>query len=159
MATVHIRNFTSGLPASLRDSIEGYVDAVAAALPEIERGARVRIPANGQDEFLLIVAIRRLWALVNHQFSIMSNCVAIVSQTSAAKSPGADELLAEPRLRGFRVGSEEVSYNSEPFRESATLQSDLAELIRQLEIDHLVRDSATLNEVASRMFGEHHGRR
>ncbi|MER8562312.1 hypothetical protein [Mesorhizobium sp. M1204] len=104
---------TERLPYSLREGVNGYVDAVAAVVPDIARDARVEISGDRLDQFLLIVAIRRIWSNVNSQYWIMNDCISAATRT-------ADGLDGAPQTRGFRVGRDEISQDSSAFVEGET---------------------------------------
>jgi hypothetical protein len=147
MVNAFIREFIENLPRSMQDNIEGYVDAVAAALPDIVREASVKIEARQVDEFLVVVAIRRLWAAVNTQYWTMNDSIEVASR------PRSDIAAPETSIRGFRLGRDEISANSGPFRESRLLRKELDKLLSQLEIKAFVTETVSLSEVAQRMFG------
>jgi hypothetical protein len=149
MASARIRDLTAGLPYSLREAVEGYVDAVSNALPEIQRDARVQIEGDREIEFLFVVAIRRMWSTVNTQYWIMNDCI----QIAAAASERID-ISAESAVRGFRIGRDEISANSQPFLESRQLRGDLDQLIKNLEISQYVQDATSLSDLAQRMFAD-----
>lgn len=149
MAPPHIQQLTAGLPYNLRMSIDGYIDAVSYALPEIQKEARVEIEGDREDQFLLVVAIRRIWSAVNTQYWVMNDCLEIASLASARITP--DSAFA---VRGFRIGRDEISADSGPVLQSRRLRKELAELIGELEISHLVQETSSLSELAQRMFAE-----
>jgi hypothetical protein len=148
MAGAIIRDLTGNLPRSLQDAVEGYVDAVAAALPDIQRDASVKIDAHGVDAFLLIVAVRRIWAAVNSQYWTMNDTVEIARRASADISTpdGAS-------FRGFRLGRDEISENSLSFIEGRQLRKNMEKLLSDMGIRELVAESSSLSELARRMFG------
>lgn len=148
MANDLIREFTNNLPRSLQDSVEGYVDSVSAALPEIERESSVRIAGHRLNEFLLIVAIRRIWATVNVQYWTMHDSIEIAARSHAESPKGQGS-----SLRGFRIGRDEIARDSEPFREAAALRRDLEKILTRLEIKELVTDTSDLSDLARKMFG------
>ncbi len=149
MPNRHIQGMTIGLPYSLREAVNGYVDAVAAALPEIQREARVEIADVRTDEFLIVVAIRRIWASVNNQYWTMNDCIEIASRSDVAAS-----MLGTAQTRGFRVGRDEISADSAAFLESRQLRQRFEELIIKLEIEEVVAQSAGLSDLARRMFAQ-----
>ena len=81
MPNSRIQSLTATLPYSLREAVNGYVDAVAAALPEIQKDARVEIAGERADAFLIVVAIRRIWSTINNQYWTMNDCIQIASRT------------------------------------------------------------------------------
>lgn len=147
MPNQRIQNLTAALPYSLREAVNGYVDAVSAALPEIERDSGVDIGADRSDEFLLIVAIRRIWSSVNNQYWIMNDCIGMASRTDVVL-PTADAI----QMRGFRVGRDEISAGSTAFEESREFLQDFDQLIDDLEIEELVSETNSLSDLAKRMF-------
>ncbi|UVC11185.1 hypothetical protein IHQ71_11765 [Rhizobium sp. TH2] len=125
--------------------MNGYVDAVAAVVPDIARDARVEINGDRLDQFLLIVAIRRIWSAVNSQFWIMNDCISIATRTA----PGSE---GPPQTRGFRIGRDEISQNSSAVTEGRNLRQELYMLIDKLDIEDLVVESGSLSDVAAMMF-------
>lgn len=140
-----IQSITERLPYSLREGVNGYVDAVASVIPDIAKDARVDISGDRLEQFLLIVAIRRIWSTVNSQFWIMSDCVSLATRTP----PGPEDT---PRTRGFRIGRDEISQDSSAFVEGKNLRQELHNLIVKLDIEHLVTESSSLSEMAVKMF-------
>jgi hypothetical protein len=118
-----VRDLVSELPWAMRNSVEGYVDAVAAVLPDIEREAGLRLPRAKADEFLFMVAVRRIWASVNSQYWIINDGVSI------AESRG---------LRGFQAGRDGYARGSEAAADSRNLRSNFQKLVAELGIEHLV---------------------
>lgn len=147
MPNQRIQSLTAALPYSLREAVNGYVDAVSAAIPEIAKEAGVDIGGERSDQFLLIVAIRRIWSSVNKQYWTMNDCIQLASRTEVVP-PMADAA----QMRGFRVGRDEISADSAAFRESRQLRQEFAQLINELEIEELVSRSTSLSDVARRMF-------
>jgi hypothetical protein len=125
MANQLVRSLVGELPWAMRDSVEGYVDAVAAALPELERESGGKLPRQRVDEFLFIVAVRRIWDAVNAQYWIIDNSVTIARRRD---------------LAGFQAGRDKFSKDSDAFAESRELRDQLVELMRRLEIESLVTD-------------------
>ncbi|MBP2236170.1 hypothetical protein J2Z31_002684 [Sinorhizobium kostiense] len=125
--------------------MNGYVDAVAAVVPDIAKDARVEISGDRLDKFLLIVAIRRIWSTVNSQFWIMNDCISVATRTP----PGSE---GAPQTRGFRIGRDEISQDSSAVVEGKNLRQELSKLIVKLEIEDLVVESSSLSEVAAKMF-------
>ena len=72
-----VRDLVSELPWAMRNSVEGYVDAVADALSDIEREAGFTLPNGKAEEFLFLVAVRRIWTIVNSQYWIINDSVSI----------------------------------------------------------------------------------
>ncbi|MBB6411881.1 hypothetical protein [Mesorhizobium sangaii] len=136
---------TERLPYSLREGVNGYVDAVAAVVPDIARDARVEISGDRLDQFLLIVAIRRIWSNVNSQYWIMNDCISVATRTP-------DGLDGAPQTPGFRIGRDEISQDSSAFVEGRNLRQELYKLIAQLDIADLVAETTSLSDVAARMF-------
>ncbi|WP_054312002.1 hypothetical protein [Mesorhizobium sp. 1M-11] len=147
MASQQIQNMTAGLPYSLKESVNGYVDAVAAAISDIAKEARVDIQGERLDQFLLIVAIRRIWSFVNSQYWIMADCIGAATRTET-RAEGAIQ------VRGFRVGRDEISQDSRPFLEGRHLRETLQQLMTQLRIEELVIEANSLSEIAHKMFAE-----
>ena len=147
MPSQRVRDITAPLPYSLRESVNGYVDAVAAAIPEIEREAGVEITSERRDEYLIIVAMRRIWASVSNQYWIMSDCISLAVESSAVHPTG-----DEQHLRGFRAGRDEFRADSAAFVEGRQLFDDFQELIAKLEVEDLVSRSRSLADLAERMF-------
>lgn len=146
MPNQRIQALTADLPYSLREAVNGYVDAVAAALPEIQRDARVEFGPDRTDEFLLLVAIRRIWSSVNSQYWTMNDCIQIASRPTELSARGAEQ------MRGFRVGRDEISADSPAFSESRQLRQDFEKLITELGIEDLVATSTSLSDLAVRLF-------
>jgi hypothetical protein len=145
MASRRVQSITERLPYSLREGVNGYVDAVAAVVPDIARDARVEISGDRLDQFLLIVAIRKIWSVVNSQFWIMNDCISLATHTP----PGSEGL---PQTRGFRIGRDEISQDSAAVVEGRTLRQELYNLILRLDIEALVLDSSSLSDTAVKMF-------
>lgn len=145
MASRQVQSITERLPYSLREGVNGYVDAVAAVVPDIARDARVEISGDRLDQFLLIVAIRRIWSTVNSQFWIMNDCISVATRTP----PGSE---GPPQTRGFRIGRDEISQDSSAVVEGRNLRQELYKLIVKLDIEHLVAESSSLSDVAAKMF-------
>lgn len=145
MASRQVQSITERLPYSLREDVTGYVDAVAAVVPDIARDARVEISGNRLDQFLLIVAIRKIWSIVNSQFWIMNDCIGVATRTpSGSEGP--------PQTRGFRIGRDEISRDSSAVVEGRHLRQELYKLIVKLNIENLVAESNSLSDVAAKMF-------
>ncbi|OBQ92499.1 hypothetical protein [Mesorhizobium sp. AA23] len=145
MPNRQIQSITDRLPYSLREGVNGYVDAVAAVVSDIARDARVEISGDRLDQFLLIVAIRRIWSTVNSQYWIMNDCIGV-----ATRPPAGTEAL--PQTRGFRIGRDEISQDSPAFVEGRNLRQELYKLIAKLDIADLVADTGSLSDVATKMF-------
>ncbi|WP_379063340.1 hypothetical protein ACHMW4_20750 [Mesorhizobium sp. UC22_110] len=145
MANQQIQNMTADLPYSLRENVNGYVDAVAAAISDIAREARVDIQGERLDQFLLIVAIRRVWSFVNGQYWIMTDSIGVATRSEVS----ADGV---PQVRGFRVGRDEISQDSQAFLEGRLLRDELYKLIVKLRIEELVVETSSLSEIANKMF-------
>ncbi|OBQ70351.1 hypothetical protein [Mesorhizobium erdmanii] len=145
MASRQIQSITERLPYSLKEGVKGYVDAVAAVVPDIARDARVEISGDRLDQFLLIVAIRRIWSTVNSQFWIMNDCISVATRTPLGPEDS-------PQTRGFRIGRDEISQDSSAFVEGRDLRQELYKLIVKLDIEHLVAESSSLSDVAVKMF-------
>lgn len=129
----------------MREGVNGYVDAVAAAVPDIARDAGVEITGEGLDQFLLVVAIRRIWSSVNSQFWIMNDCIAVATRTSP-------DPARSPQTRGFRIGRDEISEHSAAVIEGRNLRQELYSLIVKLDLELLVGDSTNLSDIAREMF-------
>jgi hypothetical protein len=54
MANQLVRDLITELPWGIRESVEGYVDAVAAALPDIQKDAGVKLAQDQVDVFLSV---------------------------------------------------------------------------------------------------------
>lgn len=145
MPSRQVQSITERLPYSLREGVNGYVDAVAAAVPDIARDAGVEITAERLDQFLLVVAIRRIWSPVNSQFWIMNDCIAVATRTSP-------DLEGRPPTRGFRIGRDEISQDSSAFVEGRNLRRELYGLIVKLDLEHLVTESSSLRDIVDEMF-------
>lgn len=144
MPSRQIQIITQRLPSSLRGSVNGYVDAVAAAIPDIARDAGVEITGERLDQLLLIVAVRRIWASVNTQFWIMNACITVATRTDP-------NLEGPPRTRGFRIGRDEISQGSAAFAEGRNLRQEFYELISKLGIEGLVAESTSLTDIVREM--------
>lgn len=129
----------------MRAGVNGYVDAVAAAVPDIEKGAHVEMAGDDLEAFLMIVAIRRIWSTVNSQFWIMNDCIAV-----AMRMP--EDSMGPPPTRGFRIGRDEISQGSAAVLEGRSLREDFQALIAKLDIADLVTESTSLSDVATMMF-------
>ena len=145
MPSQQIQRITERLPYSLREGINGYVDAVAAVVPDIARDAGVEISGERLDQFLLIVAVRRIWSAVNSQFWIMNDCISVATRTP----PNSE---GPPGTRGFRIGRDEISQDSAAFVEGRNLRQELYGLIVKLDIEHLVTESRSLSDIIGEMF-------
>lgn len=145
MPNQQIQSITELLPYSLREAVNGYVQAVAAVVPDIARDARVEIHGERTDQFLLMVAIRKIWASINSQFWIMNDCVSAATRLH----PGQE---GEPQTRGFRIGRDEISRNSRASIEAADLRQEFQRLIDRLDIEEFVLESNSLSDLAARMF-------
>src|SRR5579883_2865601 len=146
MPSEAIQRVTNQLPAALRDNVNGYVDAVEDAIPDIERQAGVRVGADRVDEFLLLVAVRRIWSAINTQYWTMNDCIEIAARSQAGRVGPETETV-----RGFRLGRDEISPNSAPVRESQTLRQEFDALLAQHDLRHLVSESTTLSELATEL--------
>jgi hypothetical protein len=144
MPSRQIQSITERLPPSLKGSVNGYVDAVAAAIPDIARESGVEITGETLDQVLLIVAVRRIWASVNSQFWIMNDCIAVATRVD----PNFD---GPPQTRGFRIGRDEISQGSAAFTEGRNLRQEFYELIVKLGIQGLVAESASLTDIVREM--------
>ncbi|WP_144378031.1 hypothetical protein [Mesorhizobium amorphae] len=145
MASQQIQNMTADLPYSLKENVNGYVDAVAAAISDIAREARVDIQGEQLDQFLLIVAIRRVWSFVNGQYWIMTDSIGVATRSETSTD-------GRPQVRGFRVGRDEISQDSQAFLEGRLLRDELYKLIVKLRIEELVVETSSLSEIANKMF-------
>ena len=129
----------------MREGVNGYVDAVAAVAPDIAKDARVDISGDRLDQFLLIVAIRKIWSYVNSQYWIMNDCIGAATRTY----PGSE---GPSQTRGFRIGRDEISQDSTAFVEGRNLRQELYTLIVKLDIEHIIVESSSLSDVATKMF-------
>jgi hypothetical protein len=111
------------LPYAMRDSISGYVDAVEAALPDIARDAAVKLTHRVREDFLLIVAIRRIWEAVNGQYWIINNCAEIANDRG---------------LAGFQAGSEIYNKQSGAYDDVRGLRQQFSKLLDNNDIREIV---------------------
>lgn len=111
------------LPYSMRDSVGGYVDAVEAALPDIARDAAIKLTPRVRDDFLLIVAIRRIWEAVNGQYWIINNCAEIANDRG---------------LVGFQAGGEIYNKQSGVYDEVRGLRQKFDALLEDNNIRGIV---------------------
>jgi hypothetical protein len=103
-----VRDLVSELPWAMRNSVEGYVDAVAAVLPDIEREAGPRLPRAEADEFLFMVAVRRIWASLNSQYWMINDSVSIAeSRWPEGFQAGRDGLCPGRRTGDARLTAAE----------------------------------------------------
>jgi hypothetical protein len=120
MASEQIQGLLSDLPFAMRNAIEGYVDAVDAVLEEIARDANVDLTSDIREQFLFIVAVRRIWTIVNGQYWIL--------RTSA-------NIAQERDIDGFQLGHERIGRDSAVNRRVTELRTSLHALLRRLEIE------------------------
>lgn len=123
MASALIGDLVAELPWAMRNAVEGYVDAVTNALPEIQRDAGISLADDKLDTFLFIVAIRRIWAAINSQYWIINDSVAVAQSRD---------------LAGFKVGRDVFSKNSQAMLESIGLRIAFERMITQLDINDVV---------------------
>src|SRR5580704_8288369 len=93
MASAQIRELLSDLPFTTRNAVEGYVDAVDAVVDDIALEANIELTSDIRDDFLFIIAIRKIWTTVNGQYWVL--------HTSA-------NIAEEIGIDGFQVGRERV---------------------------------------------------
>jgi hypothetical protein len=131
MASEQIRALISELPYAMQFNVEGYVDAVDAVAEEIARDAGVRLTSDLRNQFLLIVAVRKIWTAVNGQYWIIQR---------------SSNLAQERGLDGFQIGRETVEAGSETNTRARQLRDALERELRRLEIEEPVF-ATTLAEV------------
>jgi hypothetical protein len=127
MATRAIQELISDLPWRMRESVEGYVDAVGDALPQIQQDAGVQLSETEFAQFLFIVAIRRIWAAVNAQYWIIGDTL------TAAKGHG---------LSGFQVGRDAFGWDTPATQEAVALRQELHALLVEQQIAPMVEASS-----------------
>ena len=90
MIPPHLASVTAELPYRLRDEIEGYVKAVDAAAADIAQGSDVELTESLRDQFLFVVGIRRLWAIIDGSHWLATDASALFEKSEAPVSkPGA----------------------------------------------------------------------
>ena len=133
MATADVKDMIALLPYAMRESVEGYVDAVDAALIEIAREAHVELTPRLRADFLLIVAIRRIWGAVNGQYWIMNNCA---------------ELAGQSGLSGFQARGEVYNKDSHAYLGMRELREQFDLILSENDIRDLVAISSLPDALA-----------
>lgn len=113
------------LPTPVAADIRGYVASIEASAKEIFADARVSMDAELLEQFLLLMGVRRLWAMVNGQYWILGHSLSLLSRQ------GVDEV----RLLGASYG-----YDSPEFHSMRELRSSLEAVLRQLGLSRLVAE-------------------
>jgi hypothetical protein len=108
------------LPYSVAETLEGYANSVADSTAAIFEEAGVpRTSAEFEGEFVFAAAIRRLWALVDTQFWILTHSLG---------------LLATRDIGQVRLGGARYSYGSDSYQEVRELRNRLHEQLSELDI-------------------------
>jgi hypothetical protein len=125
--TPEVKRLTQSLPYALRESVEGYTQAVQEVLPEIAKEAEVQLTDSLRNQFLFVVAVRRVWEFVSGSCWIAESCIDIAQRHGIA---------------GFQVGGDLYAKGSETYESMDRLRKEFSQLIERLKIGQFVRASS-----------------
>ena len=115
-----VEKVTSQLPVVLRQELEGYLRTLQGVETEIYREADATEKEVPRDEFLLVVAVWRLYSQVEGQRWIMQNSLEIASEFGAG---------------GFRAGRLRFSGTSDDTVELQELHRSFDRWLHQQNLD------------------------
>ena len=110
-------------PWSMREQVNGYVDAVDGTLREIFEDGGVRYSEELAGELLFVVGVRKLWSMIDGQYSVLRHSLDLMSDQGAP---------------AVRFGGTVYSRTSQNFQEVRNLRDDLRSTLTQLEIFDLM---------------------
>jgi hypothetical protein len=89
MSLVLLSEMLEPLPFTLREQIEGYAHSIDEVGEDILRDVGIPFDEQVMDQLVFIAGVRRLWTIVDGQFSILNNSLL---------------LMAKDQVDGFSVG-------------------------------------------------------
>jgi len=130
-----LRVVTEELPWRLRQDVEGYVQSVSAAAPEIFSEVRVRFTDELNEQFLFAVGMKRLWALVNGSYWLLDNSLTLGERNE---------------VTSYQVGSAYQRRGGDLHVALRTLRNDLHAYFAEHELDDIV-EARSPREVLARL--------
>ncbi len=122
-----VLEMTSELPWAMRTSLEGYVASVAAAKNDIFADTQTEYNEDLYERFIFLIAVWRLWSVVDTQFWILSNSI---------------NLLKESGSDGLTVGATEFHSKSDFYKELSRLRNELNSLLSEMDVLNLTEISS-----------------
>jgi hypothetical protein len=120
------------LPYRLREQVIDYVAAVAEAAPEIFADAEIEQSPELRDQLIFVAGIRKLWALVDGQFELVSDSLTLLGQSDVER---------------IRIGSIPIDRQSELFTALRTLRNGLQRTLIEQQIFDIVRADSLASAV------------
>jgi hypothetical protein len=126
------------LPYTLRDQVTGYAAAIEECGEDIFHDTEVPFDQALLDRLVFVVGVRRLWTLVDWQFSVLNNSLSMLSRDQAD---------------GFAIGRRRLDRRSKEYADLAQIRADLLQKIRDLDCERYVV-SRSVKDILRLLSGE-----
>jgi hypothetical protein len=133
-----LRHVLEELPPPLREEIRGYVSSVEQSAKPIFDQASLSFDSTLLDEFLFAIAIRRLWAIVDTQYWVLTYSLS---------------LLRDKGVRTIRVPGASYGFGTDGYLDARQLRNSLEKLLTKQGISYVI-GSGSLADVLSHIAAE-----
>ncbi len=124
MARGELQIVLDQLPRPIRETIEGYVDFAEEASEELFSEVGIARTDDLMSEFLFLCGLRRLWSLVDADYWILDNSLAITREFG---------------IGGVRAGGIDYAHGTGFVAQLAELRGQLQAILDQADVLTLVR--------------------
>ncbi len=129
MSLSRLNSAIADLPYSLREQIIGFATYVDDASDDLLDSVGISDPSRVQvDQLVYVAGLWRLWQIINSQFSLLDNSLALLQPRASVGVSRA------PQNIGYLMGGNLYSRNSPQYAMLIALRDDLRAVLRAQQL-------------------------